>query len=296
MDRIKSITLVPLGGLCNRLRAILSAVALARDCRVPLRVMWLRDAGLNACFEDLFEPLPNSAITIVDTESRMRYAVARQRNLFLPALWQRCAFDTILTESTLMPLCNDSAPEELAGRVRNTLAGNVLIQTGLGFYPADDRQLMALFVPGQEVRRMMEERLLLITPHTVGLHIRRTDNAMSIKHSPLEAFETAMEADIARDAATAFYIATDDPAVMTRLAERFQGRVVSSMRLMTHKRDSKPTGFFAGRSTPEGMQTAVAELFALIACPRFHGSYWSSYSDMVVACHEAGQADIIYAD
>lgn len=296
MDRIKSITLVPLGGLCNRLRAIMSAVALARDCHVPLRVMWLRDAGLNARFEDLFEALPDSSVTIVDTRSWMRYAIARRRNLFLPALWQRCTFDTMLTESVLMPLCNDSASEELAGHVRNRLSGNVLIQTGLGFYPADDRQLTTLFVPRLEVRRMMEERLSLITPHTVGLHIRRTDNAMSIKHSPLEAFETAMEADVERDAATKFYIATDDPAVMTRLAARFQGRVKSSMKTMSRQGDGKPMGFFSGRSTLEGMQEAVAELFTLITCPRFHGSYWSSYSDMVVACHQAGQADIIYTN
>lgn len=278
-DAIKSIVLVPIGGLCNRLRATFSAMALARDCRVPLRVVWLRDKGLNARFSDLFEPLPDIAVTVVDSRSWMRYGVARRRNLYLPALWQRYAFDSFLTESVLTPLCNNLAQEELSGQIRDLLSGNVLIQTGLGFYPADDKQLMQRLVPSRQVRSLMEDRQKRITPHTVGLHIRRTDNGEAIKHSPTEAFEAAMRKDLQQDAQTEFYIATDEPAVAAALARRFPTCVWQEEK--------------ATRATVEGMQEAVAELLTLIACPRFHGSYWSSFSDMIVACHQEGQADII---
>lgn len=269
-----SITLVPLGGLCNRLRAMLSARALARDCGVRLRVVWLRDQGLNARFADLFEPVDD--IIVDDSNAWWCYGVARRRNGYLPALWQRCAFDTILSEQDLERLITSDAADAM---VRERMHGKVLIQTGLGFYSCDDSELTRLFVPSSAVKRVIEALKPQITSHTVGVHIRRTDNAEAITHSPLEAFEAAMQGDLERDPLATFYIATDDPSVASRLTSRF------------------PSSFFnknaVTRSTVDGMVTAVAELYALMSCPRFHGSYWSSFSDMVVACHRDGEADIV---
>ena len=273
---MSEMTLVPLGGLCNRLRAMLSAMALARDCGVTLRVVWLRDKGLNARFSDLFEPIQEETVIIEDTGAWWRYGVARRRNGYLPALYQRLAFDTIITESDLERIITSEAS---TATIRERIKGRVLIQTGLGFYPCDESEMMKLFVPSPAARRIIEERTQRITPHTVGLHIRRTDNLESIAHSPLEAFVAAMQRDLERDPKATFYIATDDPSVASDLTLRF------------------PSSYFYNstvtRSTVAGMVTAVAELYTLMACPRFHGSYWSSFSDMVVACHREGEADII---
>jgi len=280
---VKYILLVPLGGLCNRLRAIMSAISLARDIQVPLKIIWLRDAGLNARFSDLFNPLPEipeTKVTITDSTAWYFYGVPRLRNLYLPSLLQINAFDTILNEARLAEIINSISTDNLSEAIRRLLCGNVLIQTGLGFYPSDERELQQLFVPSEAVRSFLAKRLEKIDPHTVGLHIRRTDNEQSAKHSPLSAFERAMSADLERDPKTSFYIATDDPTVFTSLSSRFPSCFCC---------ESFPT-----RSTLSGMQEAVAELFTLIACPRFHGSYWSSFSDTVVVCHEEGTADIIF--
>lgn len=273
---MSELTLVALGGLCNRLRAMLSAMALARDCGLTLRIVWLRDKGLNARFSDLFEPIAREDVIIEDSGAWWRYGVARRRNGFLPALYQRFAFDTLISEGELEGLI---AAGTAAATLRERIKGRVLIQTGLGFYPCDDSELTRWFVPSAAVSKIIEERKQRITAHTVGLHIRRTDNTQAIAHSPLEAFEAAMRHDLERDPNTTFYIATDDPSVASDLTLRF------------------PSSFFFNsavtRSTVEGMVTAVAELYTLMACPRFHGSYWSSFSDMVVACHREGEADII---
>ncbi len=93
-----------------------------------------------------------------------------------------------------------------------------------------------------------------------------------------------MHADLERDPDTTFYVATDDPAVLLHLKSHFPSSII------THSLSATPT---PTRSTVAGMQDAVAELFTLIACPRFHGSYWSSFSDTVVACHDKGKANII---
>ncbi len=305
---MKSLTLVPLGGLCNRIRAILSAISLAQDCGTPLHVVWLRDSGLGACFSDLFEPLPaylyvqSQASPIPfrcsESTSLARYGVPLRRNFFLPGIWQSLHFTTILREKELVSMVATDASQ--AASFRDRLHGHVLIQTGLGFYPTDDRAFTRLFIPTAPVRYLLTSRQNRITAHTVGVHIRRTDNVQSIKYSPIDAFESAMEKDLQRDSQTEFYVATDDPSVISALSARFPSRIItppSSVTLSPWRSVfSSPlrfNSFSKARSTVQGMQEAVAELLTLIACPRFHGSYWSSFSDMVVACHEKGTADII---
>lgn len=285
VEALSEIVLVPLGGLCNRLRAVMSAISLARDSLVPLRVVWLRDSGLNARFSDLFQPLPpipGAAVEIMESAAWYAYGVPRLRNLYIPSLYQRKAYDTILSEARLAAIIHDASSMELASSIQHHLRGKVLIQTGLGFYPTDDREFLQLFAPSEAVRSLLTKRQSNIGPHTVGLHIRRTDNVMALRHSPLSAFEAAMRSDLERDPEASFYIATDDPDVQTELSSRFPSCCWSKI---------SPS-----RSTLVGMQDALAELFTLIACPRFHGSYWSSFSDMVVACHNPGEADIIYTE
>lgn len=325
--KVRQLVLVPLGGMCNRLRAILSARELARRWDVELRVVWLRDAGLNARFEDLFLTENNNVQTLVNDHQEVHgdekdadlsedlmvedsaawycYGVARKRNLWIPGLWQRCNFDSRLTEADILGVLQRcGVSQEVSGEEKShqlsealwTMAqGRTLIQSGLGFFPADDRQLLRLFQPSKDVNRLLAPRLAMITSHTVGVHIRRTDNALAIQHSPLSAFETAMEADIQRDSQTRFYVATDDHEVLSHLQRRFPGRIDCSPVTAAGNNVGRSlvNGFFRGRNSRLGMQDAAAELFALIASPRFHGSYWSSFSDAVAACHPAGTADII---
>jgi len=288
---VSALTLVPLGGLCNRLRAILSAIALARDCEVSLQIVWLRDKGLNARFDELFVPMKDSPaaqdsgwqeMVLTESSENFRYSVARKRNLWLPSLYQRLAFDTCMTDKDLLSILRQGlCDDDLKKAVRERLRGRVLLQTGFGFYPADDSLTTRLFVPNEAVRRLIEARSKLLTPHTVGLHIRRTDNQASIAHSPLSAFEAAMEQEMKDNPETTFYVATDSSEVLTTLGKRFPIRYSTGTN---------------SRSSVEGMQEAVAELLTLISCERFHGSYWSSFSDMIVAAHQAGTADIIYVE
>lgn len=288
---VSALTLVPLGGLCNRLRAILSAIALARDCEVSLQIVWLRDKGLNARFDELFVPMKDSPaaqdsgwpeMVLTESSENFRYRVARKRNLWLPSLYQRLAFDTCMTDKDLLSILRQGlCDDDLKKAVRERLRGRALLQTGFGFYPADDSLTTRLFVPNEAVRHLIEERSKLLTPHTVGLHIRRTDNQASIAHSPLSAFEAAMEQEMKDNPETMFYVATDSSEVLTTLGKRFPIRYSTGTN---------------SRSSVEGMQEAVAELFTLISCERFHGSYWSSFSDMIVAAHQAGTADIIYVE
>ena len=64
------IILEPVGGLCNRMRAIASALSVAKALDRRLWLIWRRDSTLNAAFEELFER-PLGIDRIITLNSRL---------------------------------------------------------------------------------------------------------------------------------------------------------------------------------------------------------------------------------
>ncbi len=56
----------PIGGLCNRLRTIDSALELSKKSDSEITVLWVMNNFLNAKFEDLFEPLGSNRVKVVN--------------------------------------------------------------------------------------------------------------------------------------------------------------------------------------------------------------------------------------
>lgn len=107
-----------------------------------------------------------------------------------------------------------------------------------------------------------------LPPNTVGVHMRRTDNARSIKDSPTEAFFRAMDA---YPAATTFFLATDSPAERAAILARYPGRVITI-----------PTECYH-RDLLKGIQEAFREFLGLASCAEILGSAGSSFSEMAAA-------------
>ena len=63
---MKTIIVQPMGGLCNRMRTIASAVKLAKKLNCKMKVLWVKDKALNAPFKSLFEPIPYPVIETSD--------------------------------------------------------------------------------------------------------------------------------------------------------------------------------------------------------------------------------------
>lgn len=55
-----------MGGLCNRMRTIASAVKLAKKLNCKMKVLWVKYKALNAPFKSLFEPIPYPVIETSD--------------------------------------------------------------------------------------------------------------------------------------------------------------------------------------------------------------------------------------
>lgn len=257
---MRHLTLAPLGGLCNRLRALLSARSLIEiDEALTVRIAWEVNADCGARFDALFGAglCIEGRFDIVVAGWQDRAAVWR-RNLRLPQLWRKCFFDREVR--------NFHSAQSAAACLRGFAdAPRVYISTGSELCTAMP-ELWQSLRPQPHLMRRIEELSSDFDRRTVGVHIRRTDHVKSVSESPLSAFERAMHAAVKADGATRFYLATDDDAVRKHLERVFPGRMVTQHAV-------------GGRGTLGGMEAAVVDLYALSRTARLLGSYWSSFTD-----------------
>ena len=266
-----TITLTPIGGLANRMRAIASATALARQTPCNLRIYWLKDAGLNCRFDELFIPLnlPDVDLREGNLIDRLRYDHPRRRNFGLTAIPQRMLFDGRIYNQA--PTAPDGSSFDYADWTRRHR--RVYIASCHAFYPAEAALYRRMFRPGEAVERLAEPHVGRFSEHTVGIHIRRTDNAMAIRRSPLELFVRAMEAEAEANDRTVFFVASDSEEDKRALIGRFGSRIITS---------DRP----ADRNSLQGMQEGAADLFTLSRTKAIYGSCNSSFSEVAALIGE----------
>ncbi len=268
-----NITLVPVGGLSNRLWSIASAVALADHCHMPLRIYWFRDAGLNCRFDQLFQPIVHEEVTLIEASAQQRlYDRPRRKNFWLPALWQDLAFSRRMYEDDERLLKDNHFDfPQWVGDSRCYIA------SFRRFFPYPDDACRSLFRPTSELQQRIDQVTAQFTPRTIGIHLRRTDHTFSLQESPLYLFEQTIESEIAQDANVNFYLATDSEEDKRHLRERYGNRILTYNCPLT-------------RGSLQGMQAAVVELWALSRTREIIGSHRSTYSQLAaeltnIPCH-----------
>ncbi len=240
----------PSGGLCNRMRVINSARVLAARRKEPLLVLWYACQELNCSFQDLF--LPVKDFTILNIRS-----LKDPRKLFYQLrARQRLGNDDILNHKTDGVLHEDFYA---------SLKDPVYIFTWEHFYPSSD---YSCYVPTIDLQKRIDTMTASFGPRCVGVHIRRTDNAVSMGKSTTKQFVALMKAELLAQPETCFFLATDDMEEERRLREIFPGKILSN-ETRTLERDSLT-----------GMHDALLDLFCLAATKKLIGSYWSSFTDI----------------
>lgn len=269
----KKLTLVPIGGLANRLYAITSAIAFCEDHDIDLKVVWFKDWGMGADFHALFELAGNHPhVEIVDaTWQDYIYDRPRKRNFWCPAFYQHIRFDRCIYERQV-----------IKGYSLNNLEKDFLLNDRIylvhyySFYACNPD---CMLVPSGEMLRVIEQRKreLQLDDHVIGIHIRRTDNSGSIKHSPLSLFVNKIQQELSLDPVARFYVASDDLAEKRKLKELFGERIITSWNEVR-------------RDTEQGIKDAVVELYTLASTKKIYGSASSTYS-MFAA--DLGGADLL---
>lgn len=249
------ITVQPQGGLCNRLRVVASSWLLAQASAKPMRVLWNRAPDFNARFDTLFETrgLP---FTVVEgaTMGLVTRALARARGP-----WARLSGAVLLGEA-------DTAPGvfDLQATLPRLRGRDVFIHTNSRL--AFQLGMFDVFVPAADVAARvapLRERL----SRSVGVHVRRTDNARAAAVSTLAKFFELMQAEHVATPELEFFVATDEPQVMDVLRQAF-GPVV--WEYAKRARD---------RNDPTALVDALVDLTALAQCRKLIGSHWSSFTD-----------------
>lgn len=255
-----SLTVAVEGGLCNRMRAALSAAGVAAASGCPVRVSWSSGSECGCRFDDVFAYPFEGRAGIPGSLSvhppRLYDIPSSRRNLWLPSLLRRFAYRA----------CRSNYQGGEGDDVLSLLAryGKVYISTCYEFFESAV-EMKDLFRPSPHVLETVRQLSAGFNENTLGIHIRTGDNVMSRLHSPARLFIERAHAEVSRNPQACFFLATDSAEVKSAFASEFPGRVITADAQLS-------------RSTYGGMVAAAVDLFALARTTRILGSYYSSFS------------------
>lgn len=247
---MKTIIVQPTGGLCNRMRTIASAVQLSQKLNCKIKVLWVKDPTLNAPFNSLFDGFPYPVIET--TESSFSHRL-------FSLIYKRIKHYMLLDQKWIE---NKARGKDESLWINEIKDKNIYIEACSDIYK--DSGVYDIFKPKSSI----QNKVISNCSEFIGLHIRRSDNEMSIKYSPTKLFLDVIEKEIAKDSAVKFYLATDDLQEEKTISERFGDRI------FTYKKRS------VDRNTEVGIVDAMIDLTNLASCRKIYGSYYSSFSDV----------------
>ena len=243
------IIIQPIGGLCNRMRAINSARILAKTRGDKLTVIWNVNPELGCPFEKLFER--TDAFKVINIHSKFNVI-----KLFHQLTGQRIGNDEIRSLRQ-----DGNLPKEYV----DTLKKKLFIATEEHFFVNHD---YTCFVPTKEIRDKISTLTKEYKAHNVGVHIRRTDNKPAIGKSSTQAFIDSIQKELDADPNTMFYLATDDLNEEANLRKIFGDHILSN-----ESRD-------LSRDSVQGIMDALVDLTCLSKTDKIIGSFFSSFTDI----------------
>ncbi|MCH5225345.1 MAG: hypothetical protein J1D77_05065 [Muribaculaceae bacterium] len=259
----RRLTVVPTGGLANRMRAIASAYALCKATNRNLKIIWQRNGELNASFSDLFKA--DGLVDIVEINPilfQFYYESPRKKNLFLPQilhLFSGRHWIYFINEK------NAFMTEDYFLEVAQKEIKHINVMTCYPFYDRFDQEIVnKLFQPSLKVEKRIKEILKNAVPD-IAIQIRRTDHTWAIENSPTSMFEKFMEKEISNNPDITIFLATDDQEIKNLFKAKYGKNIIFNP-------------IKASRDNTEGMIDGAAELFIMSRCKKIYGSYNSSYS------------------
>lgn len=251
------LSISPLGGLCNRMRVIDSALTLADQIDAEIHLYWRLDKDFGCFFDSLWErPERIKKIVLLDLRrvgGRLKRLIVeniikRRSAYFLPAV----EVDRLLAQNEsdlFINLCRK---------------GHVFLQSCHRFFPSE--QPFEKLIPIRTIREIINVETADFD-NVVGVHIRRTDNEKAIDASPTKLFVEKMHEVLKHNPRTTFFLATDSYEEQEFLIGKFPGRIRFYCKSSLNRGQEKV------------IQDALVDLCCLSRCRKLIGSYWSSFTD-----------------
>jgi hypothetical protein len=250
----------PTGGLANRIRVIANGIWLKKKLNTSLFIIWNENDELYCPFDLLFEPIDD--FIIVEKKKQYNYLVRSNQLTAVAKMKAKVknfalGIDYFIRDEDF-PNINvyeiakkhDRIYMQICQRFTESLAEFKLFKP----IPLINEKIKGLFKNFN-------------SNNIIGIQIRGTDHELSKVNSPAELFIKRMEQLIFEDKEVLFFLATDEASIENELKEVFGNRIISYKKELS-------------RQTVNGMQDAVADLFALSNTQLILGSYWSSFSEV----------------
>lgn len=261
----KQFLLLPVFGLCNRMRAIDSAIAFTQEFKYELIVLWDKNEDCGIDFHDLFcnnkhfeiiDYVPNSAsylhsmkfqyVSYLSDETKISRMIKRD----YPKI-QKEDFDKKFIEEM-----------NLTGNISENHT-HIFIMSCHRFYANENKYKSFRLLPH------LSEKILTYSEgleESIGLHIRRVEYLGILNNKSLDIFIRAIEKEISKDHKARFFLSTD----CHKTKEIFKRRFLDRVKFIKHKS--------LNRNDKAGMISAVIDLYSLSKTKKIFGSYFSTYS------------------
>lgn len=239
------LTVVPQGGLGNRMRVVRSAMEVAKLTECAVRVAWTNCKECRCDFGDVFMPVITKTLNLPDNfiirpARGIDYPVSRV-NLHIPALLRKGKYGA--EYKNFNALQSEDIFEILKQNKR------VYLSTCYEFCESN-MPLSEIFHPSPKVREGVEKCVENFAASTIGLHIRTTDNVAAIEASPVSLFLKVAEQELERNPQIKIFLAADSNEVKALFQKRFGASVVTAEGEMS-------------RSSKNGMINAATDLYTL---------------------------------
>lgn len=260
----KEVCLVPVGGLANRMRAIVSVLNACQKAGVKLKIVWFRNRELNAPFYSLFNPLRSLNVTVKEAAriDFLRYYRPVKKNLWLSKYYLRSHFDKVLSMTDCIPIVRDE--QNLVNLISETERLYIESCYDMGSY----RNIGEIMSPNRRLSRRIDD---FVAEHfgerTIGVHVRRTDNNKAIQSSPLELFIKAIGHELEIDGNVRFFVASDSDEVKHELLDRFGDRIITVFES-------------CDRNSRQGIENGLTDLYLLSRTCKIYGCVGSSFTEV----------------
>lgn len=259
------LTVIPLEGLANRMFAIAAGFYLAEKTNRELTVIWQKNKGLNADYQDIFQYNPSEfrLKSVSPLIYNLYYDIPRKKNFYLPKFFHLLDSNKwIYHISAQTAFLDDDFFFESASKLKK----NLIVSSCYPFYEPNPEIYKSLFKPTETVKNRMKE-IYEGRQIDLSIQIRRTDHKLSKEKSPVSLFEGAVITELSSKPDALIFLATDDREVKHYFKERFPNNIIYN-----HKD--------ARRDCRDGIIDAVAEMFIMAESKKIYGSYSSTFSLM----------------
>ena len=142
------VKIIPTGGLCNRLRAIATGVAVAKSYHCPSVIYWNNSLGLKADYCELFKPIPQEDVKLVENKQWL-YNINGNKDYLIRWPLLKTMFEQIVFNFSIY------RDGEIYSKLKMSYSRSLLL---ISCYPMCTKYtIQGMLVPQDDIQRRIDE-------------------------------------------------------------------------------------------------------------------------------------------